>query len=581
MIYQGDIKLRPSTVMADVPEGGGGPSGSVINDGASNEIFTDVTSSARAGGQVSIRQLHLSVDTPDTDALLDASVIVSQIPNDPNVSVTLTQCGFFDRRTAIANAIENYLIQGPEWPGFLLENHVKGQRSMQIFGRVGGPEPEVGRTLVLVYDEGLPSERRQYVRVTKTDSETRTFSYSASGGFVDYQAQVVTCELSDALREPYPGSPPDRGYARNAAKTVIRDTTAADAATYYGASTLTHAAQLGDSAVKVASIYTQLVPSARTEVGALDQRPAAQRQITLATAPRKVEVGVSAHTTRIKVTAASRGYNFVRTLTPLPAPGTIIVSYLVFGKWYTVFDDGAGAFSGSGVGQAIYTTGSILVTLQALPDVGSSVIIQWGESVGYTNRTGQAGFRLPEYDMLLEKGQIKPGTLVYSWISGGVIKTATDDGNGGFTGDATGLIQYAGGRVNLRPVAMLDPGGQFNIAYEYASTVTKSVSPTVDAAGFANIVLDDVPSQGTVAVRWLTARKVSATSGATSGVVIDKKSTANSYVPFASVTYLTKTPPAGTGIAVYEPSTYVPDPEAVPTPGVAAWLASEKSTITI
>ena len=61
---------------------------------------------------------------------MDPSIIVSQPPNDANVSITLAKCGMFAKRTEIANAIENYLIQGPEWGGYLLENHVAGQRSI-------------------------------------------------------------------------------------------------------------------------------------------------------------------------------------------------------------------------------------------------------------------------------------------------------------------------------------------------------------------------------------------------------------------------------------------------------------------
>lgn len=55
--------------------------------------------------------------------------------------------------------------------------------------------------------------------------------------------------------------------AREANAARIRDTTVADAMRFYGASPMTAAYALGDPArqVKVQSIYTQLVPSSRTE----------------------------------------------------------------------------------------------------------------------------------------------------------------------------------------------------------------------------------------------------------------------------------------------------------------------------
>ncbi|MGP1680742.1 MAG: hypothetical protein ACTS8S_00240, partial [Giesbergeria sp.] len=270
-ILSGDIKFLESKVMDDVPNGGGGPTGTVIPDGASNAVFGDVTERQRTGGGASVRQMFLAVQTATTDAYMDPTIVVSKPPNDPNVSITLAKCAMFAKRTDIANTIENYLIQGPEWGGYLFENHVAGQRSVQLFQRPGTPTPPIGRTLVLVSNEGQPGEVRQYVRVTRVVVERRIFTYAVNGGYVDYPADVVACDLTDALRTNFAGSPPDRGYTRGVTKTVVRDTTVADAAEFFGASTLTAAAVLGDSLLLTNSVYTQLVPSARTEVSALDQ----------------------------------------------------------------------------------------------------------------------------------------------------------------------------------------------------------------------------------------------------------------------------------------------------------------------
>lgn len=523
-ILAGDIKLLASRVMTDDPEGGGGPTGTVIPDGGSNGIWNDVSELDRANGDVSIRQLHLAVRTANTDTYLGAQVIVSKPPNDPNVSITLAQCAPFARRTAIANAIESYLIQSSEWPGYLLENHVVGQNSIQIFQRPGMATPAIGRTLVLVYNEDQPTERRQYIRVNRVEVQSRTFSYAVNGGFVDYVADVVICELSDDLRYAFPGSPPDRAFARAAGRTVLRDTTVADAATYYGATTLTAVGTLGAAAIKVASVYTQLVPSARTETVALDLRPAAVRSMVLAEAPRRVEVAAAPHTRRIKIGQENRRRAYTDLLQPLPAPGTVVISYMALGNWYTVVDDGAGAFTGPGAGQIIYTSGSLAITLQEMPDVGSSVIIQWGERVGYTNRSGGVTFRKPEFDIVLEHDEVKPGTLVATWLSGGVTKTATDNGTGGLAGDATGQILYTTGRLRIRPAAMPDPGGEFQIAFEYSETELETFSGlTPDGSGFVNMTLAQVPTPGTMAVLWLTTRTVSATEGSNSGTNLQKE----------------------------------------------------------
>ncbi len=526
-ILSGDIKLLASKVMDDVPNGGGGPTGTVIPDGASNAIFGDVTERQRAGGGVSIRQLHLAVQTGDTDAYMDPSIIVSQPPNDANVSITLAKCAMFAKRTEIANAIENYLIQGPEWGGYLLENHVAGQRSIQLFQRPGTPTPPIGRTLVLISDEGEPAEKSQFVRITRVEVERRTFTYTNSGGsgYTDYPADVVVCDLTDALRYPFAGSPPDRAYTRGSTKTVVRDTTVADAASFYGVQPLTAVANVGDSVLKVASVYTQLVPSARTEVVSLDQRPAAQRSITLATSPRLVTVGAAPHTQRIKIGQENRGFSYTAMLRPLPEPGTLVISYMALGNWYTVVDDGAGGFTGQGVGQVIYTTGSLAITLPALPDVGSAVIIQWGDRLAFTNRSSQgAAVRAPEYGWAIDAAseaaspntRVVPGSLTITYTSAGLVRTVTDNGAGVLSGAAEGRIDYYSRAVMLRPAFMPDPGVQFQVDCQLEALVTEIIpsgTAAPDSAGFVALTLAQQPAAGTLVIQWATARQVSNTSG--------------------------------------------------------------------
>ncbi len=47
-ILEGDIKLLASRVMDDVPEGGGGPTGTEIPYGTSNALYQDITEADRA-----------------------------------------------------------------------------------------------------------------------------------------------------------------------------------------------------------------------------------------------------------------------------------------------------------------------------------------------------------------------------------------------------------------------------------------------------------------------------------------------------------------------------------------------------
>jgi hypothetical protein len=42
--------------------------------------------------------------------------------------------------------IEAYLNKGPEWAGYLFENHIAGQRVIQLFQRTTDTIPNVGQT---------------------------------------------------------------------------------------------------------------------------------------------------------------------------------------------------------------------------------------------------------------------------------------------------------------------------------------------------------------------------------------------------------------------------------------------------
>ena len=575
-ILQGDIKLLASQIMDDVPEGGGAPTAIEIPDGASNAVFQDVSEVDRAGGAVSLRKLFAAVQTDDTDTLLDLNLIVEKPPLDPMVSVTLFSTNeVFDRRADFQQRLESYLIGSSEIPAFLLENHIKGQRAIQLFYRQGVPAPNIGRTLLLVLDEGLPTEKFQYVRVIRTTTETRTFTASMGGSTLDFDADVVLCELSDGLRYDFPGSPPSRFFTRETLKTKVRDTIAADAGSYYGVTPLRVAGAIGEQDIAVDSVYTQLVPSARSETSALDQRPGAQRTLTLATVPRRIDVGVTPHSLRIKIGQENRGFNFVQILKPFPAPNTIVVSFRALGQWYTLQDNGTGALVGAGVGggtgTVVYTNGSISVTLPALPDIGSAVIFSWGENSAFQNRAGTAQFRAPEYALKLDHESIKPGTLTITWTSATVLKTATDNGTGALTGDAVGEINYASGLLLIRPSAMIDAGGQFNIAYQYANVVVKVVPNFApDAAGFGTVTLDDVPASGTISATWMTARSVSNSSGATSGNNSNKTSAGSSSTTVAANVVYPSPPPSPDAPAPApgpaNPPTGGPVPPAPPVP---------------
>jgi hypothetical protein len=132
----------------------------------------------------------------------------------------------FDTREQAQTRIEAYLNKGPEWAGYLFENHIAGQRVIQLFQRTTDAIPNVGQTLVLIENEDCPRRRSS----TSAPPPCRRRAHFTYNGDQDYKAAVVTVDISDALRYDFTGSPASRTFTRVANSTKVRDTVVADAA---------------------------------------------------------------------------------------------------------------------------------------------------------------------------------------------------------------------------------------------------------------------------------------------------------------------------------------------------------------
>lgn len=574
-ILQGDIKLVKTQVMQDVPEGGGAPTGIVVVDGASNEIFTDISEADRAGGRVNLRKLAVHIDSPNVDDYLGANIIIAEPPNDPNVSVTLFSTGeTFDERTNAVSRISSYLSIGTNYAGYLFGNHITGQDTLQIFQKTNDLPP-IGATLVLTKREGYSDEHAQYVRVIEAGAVEVEFEDDKG----KYKRWVLSLRLANTLDADFPGFDISRyeyTKAQIALATKLSNTVVANAARYYGVVPLAEAAALGDFTVKAESIFTQLVPSAQIETPIADARtnqvsagviatggtvahvvtaafsttqnlyiggPVAPGSVSISNAGVTVtdaggrlmssgsQVGIIDYENGLlvltvsvfgsgvvtmsvvynpaavpnsvnqsqgfEITAENRSSSYVRTIAPAPVRGTLNVSYMAQGRWYVLREQGDGAIRGSdtayGAGMLNFTTGTMTLTLGALPDVGSFLIYQWVEPAATR-----------EVDLIpLDNGgklywpfntsgvsstsagskAIAPGTLSITWNDGSP-RTVTDNGSGLLTGYGTGTVDYAKGMFRLSPTTLPAPGTTVSVAVNAA---TKTSATATLATGSGNL----------------------------------------------------------------------------------------------
>ena len=556
-----DLVLYKSERLTDTDDGGGKYSGQVIVDGQSNNLFNDVSEMDRTMGDVSMRKIFPAVITEDTDALMGATVFISENPQDPNVSALLFSTkNWTDERRSAQNRVENYLAKGGQIAGTPLDTHWRGMKQLQVAMFPQETESSVGDTIVLVSDEGKALEFEQYVRITKV--ETRTAIMMVDNKNVEYK--IATYTINDPLERDFVGLTARQWYAGQPSKTIIRESLVADTGEYCASVKLASDAQVGDFTVNASSMFAQLIPSAQTETPIIDVNAAGESIILVPgndgviTANFSTTVGVSqnlylgssvmpssiaftlfgqpvsdqggllknsqgtqvgtidyqrgliqwtsaagAGSTTLAITfkpaAAPRQYfqsyaipvtqnsqstNWTGVLIPIPAPGSLSLSYMSQGKFYELKDDGSGQLKGVhssfGSGMINYETGSFLLTTGALPDVDTPILANWGTPIATFVRAGlsveKAGF-----DFDLGQTGIATGITV-KWVLEGKTKTASSNAKGLFTGDAAGYINYATGKGRIIPNNLPQKNTQFNITYSFGPQLDQTKSAIPDAS---------------------------------------------------------------------------------------------------
>lgn len=204
-----------------------------------------------------------------------------------------------------------------------------------------------------------------------------------------------------------------------------------------------------------------------------------------------VRVGNAAHTRAVPITLGTRGTVYAETLNPLPVPGSFIVDYRALGRWYRLRDNGAGVLVANtlaeGTGSVDYVTGAVIITLGALPDVDSAVLLSWGTPAHYTIRTNDAASVLDMRYTLVQR-PIVPGSFTVSYPVSGVSRSANDAAaNGTISGTGvTGTIDYATGQVTLRFTTLPDHAAALSNAYTWrdGAGLMSGTSATISGGQF-------------------------------------------------------------------------------------------------
>ncbi|MEN8720465.1 MAG: hypothetical protein ABF296_09415 [Oceanococcaceae bacterium] len=167
----------------------------------------------------------------------------------------------------------------------------------------------------------------------------------------------------------------------------------------------------------------------------------------------------------------TRRFNYTVTLPEIPAPGSVFVEYRAFGNTIRLEEQGDGILrgpEGSGSGSVNFVTGTVLVTLGAQPDIGSLVVFGMGTAALMQTLDGVVDVEPPRHRLKLvdEDTIIAANTVTVTWEIGGTVYTATDNGAGRLTGDATGFVFYRQGIIDVIPNDILPTGTEFALSYQ-------------------------------------------------------------------------------------------------------------------
>ena len=594
-----DVKLLKSQRLTDEDDGGGRATGEAVVDGEVNNLFPDISRLDRTLGRIALRKVFAGVLTENADPYLGAHSIVTKAPSDPRVAVLLFNSNSqTDERVDARSVIEGYVVPSTVAQFELLGDQFAGQRAITAIQRVEARVPEVGDVYQLV-----AGANSQYVRVQALEPTLEEFIYDyGNGNFVNFTRRRLAITISAPLSAKFPGGKavPAGTTAKNLAgedKARVLATQVADSARYYGISPLAADITAGDLTINVASVYSQLVPSAVKESALVNQIGGARKRFIVPSSPNtrtinltfvqvvagqsrsfitlgaalgslslSINGGIYADegqgeltwrsgtnsftritidyetgelnayrastytgsasltyqpaaavtgqsiTGEIEITLASRGFAYTLNLADAkPRPGTLSVSFMALGKWYELLDLGNGELAGEGSGTVDFATGAVSISLNALPDVNTSLIYSYvgQDDDNLQTHVGTGDAPIIRITHQLPFDGIEPGSLVATVMQGGVSQTLTDNGDGTLSGDAgTGTIAYASGSVSLVLNSTPDQGSAIVFDFERAGVdIDTPLTGSPDGGGIITGTIPGAPLQpGSVQIRWQSSQ---------------------------------------------------------------------------
>lgn len=512
-ITQNDLEILKSEVMNDTDEGGGLPTAEAVVDGVSNNLFPDVSDIDRLIGRVRLRKTFLAVNTPDTSLLQAPRMLITELPDNDNISVFFFDATeFADRRTDAQDKIESYLAFGTKYAGHLLETQLAGQKVIQLSLDVTDTVPSVDDPLVLVQNEGQSDEYYQYIRPTKVETTKRFFQKSDNSSV---ERVVATVEFGDSLQYNFTGLTVPEFYSNIATtrRAILREARVADAAKYYSASRLAAPVTAMQSRqVMIDSIYTQVVPSTQVETPLLQLDPVGQKA-TMSSTDSTITIN------QVVTVNANTAVNLASGVTP----GTL--SLTVGGVSLT--DRDGQLVDSSSKAYAAITYGTGQVTWYGELSLGQTTITGSYKPATELTRVAQTDYQIvggnAGYNYVRQLGaEPSAGSLTVSYVVQGSNYIVHDDGRGNLVDDdGQGRGSVSGQTVLLTTAAIPDVGSYIIYSFGVDLETSKVAAKTLDPAYHVIDVPDGMSSSMTIT--WGSGKTASVAKGVITGDATGKQ----------------------------------------------------------
>lgn len=512
-ITQNDLEILKSEVMNDTDEGGGLPTAEAVVDGVSNNLFPDVSDIDRLIGRVRLRKTFLAVNTPDTSLLQAPRMLITELPDNENISIFFFDAtDFSDRRTDAQDKIESYLAFGTKYAGHLLETQLAGQKVIQLSLDVTDTVPSVDDPLVLVQNEGQSDEYYQYIRPTKVETTKRFFQKSDNSSV---ERVVATVEFGDSLQYNFTGLTVAEFYSNTSTtrRAILREARVADAAKYYSASRLAAPVTAMQSRqVMIDSIYTQVVPSTQVETPLLQLDPVGQKA-TMSSTDSTITIN------QVVTVNANTAVNLASGVTP----GTL--SLTVGGVSLTDRDGQLVDSSSKAYAAITYGTGQL--TWYGELSLGQTTITGSYKPATELTRVAQTDYQIvgsnAGYNYVRQLGaEPSAGSLTVSYVVQGSNYIVHDDGRGNLVDDdGQGRGSVSGQTVLLTTAAIPDVGSYIIYSFGVDLETSKVAAKTLEPAYHVIDVPDGMSSSMTIT--WGSGKTASVANGVITGDATGKQ----------------------------------------------------------